>query len=273
MMTWECIIPLPPFATMAKGAAEEATKQKFVLSVNFAVQNVNDIVEDYISRHVDGIIFNSYSGSLSDHIIEKLHDSNIACIRCGDNSKMDFPFLGLDYYGGMMQVYAYLTGKGHQMIAYISGQGKELSNRELRAQAFRFCCEKSERGFDESYIEYGKPPYSTDRQAGFDNCKRLLERNSDFTSIIVANDYMALGVMDYLKMVHIRVPDDISIVSFDNSIFSLCSNPNLTSVGSDVAELGRRAVQKIIRLKQGEHEPHEEWIEMDIHEKDSVKAI
>ena len=263
----------PHFATMAKGAAEEAAKQGYVLSVNFTAQNVNDIVEDYISRHVDGIIFNSYSGKLSEHVIEKLCDSNIACIRCGDINKLDFPFIGLDYYGGMMQVYGYLSEKGHQKIAYISGQGKEQYNRELRAQAFYSCCQQSDRGFDESYIEYGKPPYLTDRQSGFENCKRLFERNNDFTAIIVANDYMALGVIEYLKSVHIRVPDDISIVSFDNSIFSLCSSPNLTSAGSDVAELGRRAVQKLIHLKQGFHEPHEEWVEMNIYEKGSVKAI
>lgn len=264
----------PHFAAMAIGAANEATEHGYVLSVNFTCQNIDKIVEDYISRQVDGIIFNSYSGELSDRVIEKLQKSNITCVRCGDINKLDFPFIGLDYYDGMKKAYTYLSEKGHTKIAYISGQGKKThNNRELRAQAFCECCESAGIEFDESYIEYGRPPYLTDFQSGFENCKRLLERKKDLTAIIVANDYMALGVIDYLKTVNIRVPDDISIVSFDNTIFSLCSSPNLTTVGSDTERLGRRAVQKLLCVHKGGQESAEEWLEMKVYEKDSVKAI
>jgi|GEM_PF-6715320 len=84
---------------------------------------------------------------------------------------------------------------------------------------------------------------------------------------------MALGVIKYLNELKYSVPNDISIVSFDNSIFAECSSPTLTSVGADVFKLGQRTIEKLINIRHGGFEPVEEWVDMKIYENDSVKAI
>ncbi len=72
---------------------------------------------------------------------------------------------------------------------------------------------------------------------------------------MVADDLMALGVLNTLKDMNISVPEDMSILSFNNVLFSELSHPPLTSVDINIFELGLQASRKLIQLLENPQEP------------------
>lgn len=244
----------PHFAQLAKGAHYEANKNGYILSISLgSFGDVNRVVEDFISRQVDGIIYDTYMGKLSPHMGEKIKESGISFVYCNGQTDYGNIFLEIDYYAGMKEAYYYLTELGHSKIAYISGLEPDTSGGNIppeRLEAFRWCCDQFGRNNVDDYIVFGEPPYHTDFKKGYEYANQLLKRNLDITAVIIVNDYMAIGVLRAFKEKGIRIPDDISIVSFDNTVYAESSNPALTSVDSPVFRMGQKAVEYILQQRK-----------------------
>ena len=84
---------------------------------------------------------------------------------------------------------------------------------------------------------------------------RSLAREADVTAVFVANDQMALGLLRALREEGRRVPDDVSVVGFDDLPEAQYFLPALTTVRQDFAELGRRAMDVLKRVLDGEEQP------------------
>jgi DNA-binding LacI/PurR family transcriptional regulator len=80
---------------------------------------------------------------------------------------------------------------------------------------------------------------------------REIARNPDITAVFVANDQMALGVVKALSECGVRVPEDISVVGFDDVPEAQYYRPGLTTVHLDFEEVGRLAVDRILHLMRG----------------------
>lgn len=266
----------PHFAEMAKGVQFEASLNGYLLSISLATKDIDRTVEDYLSRQVDGIIFNAYANFMSTRVNDKLDQSGTAYVCCGGLKDPRYNFIGINYYNGMKKAYTYLVQLGHTKIAYISGLIHDMINNEYidrRAVAFKWCCETIGNGFNERDIVFGLPPYDTDYRAGYRYCNMLLDRKSDYTAIIVVNDYMALGVLQALRENGIKVPQDISVLSFDNTIYAETSYPRLTSMESPAFKVGQKAVQCIIEMNRSSNiisNKIEEWFDMEIVVREST---
>jgi len=264
----------PHFAEMAKGVQYEASQYGYVLSINLAARDIDQVVEDYISRRVDGIIFNAYYNFISGYIMDKLKKSRIACVCCGASNNTDLNFIGTDYYDGMVKAYTYMYNMGHRTIGYISGQNAEKKGGsfiDTRAAAYEWCCSKTD-SFSINNIVFGSTPYLTDNKAGYKYCKELLGRNANITAIIAANDFMALGVLQYLREAKINIPEDMSIISFDNTVYAETSYPRLTSIGVSAFEIGRSALHNIMQQCTNEPFQKEEWFSVDITVRDTTSV-
>jgi LacI family repressor for deo operon, udp, cdd, tsx, nupC, and nupG len=90
---------------------------------------------------------------------------------------------------------------------------------------------------------------------------RMLAEKRRPTAVVVANDLMALGAMQELKAAGLRVPQDMSIVGFDDISFASLSEPALTTVCSPRLEIGRRAVEALLLTVD---RPHQIGIEVKI---------
>ena len=96
---------------------------------------------------------------------------------------------------------------------------------------------------------YGDHQIEGGRQATLE----LLEHAPDLTAIFVLNDLMALGALEAARASGRQVPDDVSIVGFDNIPFSALANPPLTTVGQPIRQLGERAADLLLRvIEQGQ---------------------
>ena len=147
-----------------------------------------------------------------------------------------------DVAGGFMAV-AHLIAQGHRSIAYISGPGHLQQIRDRREGARR------------AVAEAGLPPGTLreiptegqDVAAGADAVARLLGLPSRPTAVFCANDLLAMGVLQTLFGMGMKVPEDVAIVGYDDIEFAAAAAVPLTSVRQPAVEMGRIAADLLVR--------------------------
>lgn len=85
-------------------------------------------------------------------------------------------------------------------------------------------------------------------QSGYEAINNLLDSGLDFTAVFCAGDLMTLGAMKAIKKKGLRVPEDISVVSYDDIDMAGLSDPPLTTVRTSQIEIGRKAVERVFEL-------------------------
>jgi LacI family transcriptional regulator len=147
-----------------------------------------------------------------------------------------------DVAGGFMAV-AHLIAQGHRSIAYISGPGHLQQIRDRREGARR------------AVAEAGLPPTTLreiptegqDVAAGADAVARLLGLPERPTAVFCANDLLAMGVLQTLFGMGMKVPEDVAIVGYDDIEFAAAAAVPLTSVRQPAVEMGRIAAELLVR--------------------------
>lgn len=267
------------FAEMIQGAQYQASLNGYMLSINLANSDIDNIVQDCIARHVDGIILNVCTQFISKEGKDRLDRSGVIYIVCGDLITPVKNMISVHDVEGMKKGYKCLRELGHKNIAFISGSSAYKIDNEYvhpRMSGFEWCCNNFGEGFNTNYLICGKPPYIAGHTEGYNYCKELLEKDIDFTAIIVGNDYMSLGVLQALKEKSLKIPKDISIISFDNTIFAQISDPKLTSIGVSAFKIGQKAVQRIIEVKRDPNKKEETYhlkLDMELVIRDSISNV
>jgi DNA-binding LacI/PurR family transcriptional regulator len=86
--------------------------------------------------------------------------------------------------------------------------------------------------------------------SGYAAAQKLIEANAKFTALVVGNDQMALGAMRALRQYQYRIPDDVSVVGFDDIPEAICFEPPLTTVRQDFEALASQSVEYLVDLIQ-----------------------
>jgi DNA-binding LacI/PurR family transcriptional regulator len=147
--------------------------------------------------------------------------------------------------GGRMAV-EYLLGLGHTEIAHVTGV-RDLRISEDRLEGFRDAHKNVGVVLDERSITEG----NFTEEGGYEATRRLLDDHVPFTAVFAANDLSALGVVTALTQSGLRVPEDVSVVGFDDLRLAAYMSPPLTTVHQPAAEIARRATEILIDLTHG----------------------
>jgi LacI family transcriptional regulator len=159
-------------------------------------------------------------------------------------SNPNYPAVHATNYHGAVDAMEYLLGLGHRRIGYISGRAElESSNRRLKG--YRDALEKAGIPIDESLIASGD--YTT--ATGASGTRTLLALEKPPTAIFASNDQMAMGVYQVAKEKGLRIPEDLSVVGFDNITES--KYMGLTTVDQFISEMGYVATQMLIKIING----------------------
>ncbi|GBD08205.1 Catabolite control protein A [Candidatus Thermoflexus japonica] len=152
-----------------------------------------------------------------------------------------------DSYQGAVLAVSYLMRLGHTRIAYISGPPMARSDRLRRA------------GYQEALTAAGIPPDPAwvvegngRPEAGEWGIQRLLEAPVRPTAVFCYNDMTAIGALRAARVAGLRVPEDLSIIGFDDILFAAYTEPPLTTIAQPKYEMGRTAMSMLLRLLQGE---------------------
>jgi DNA-binding LacI/PurR family transcriptional regulator len=164
-----------------------------------------------------------------------------------DIDSRSIPLVQVDNRLGGRIATRHLVDLGHTRIAHVTGAG-ELGISDERLAGYRDALTQARLPVDFQLVEEGR--FTDD--GGHDAARRLLEREPDLTAIFAANDLSALGVMNAVAEAGRRVPDDVSVVGFDDLHLSAYTSPPLTTIRQPAVEIATLATEILIGLTRGQ---------------------
>ena len=153
--------------------------------------------------------------------------------------------VGVDNHGGAMAMMRHLRDAGHRRIAFIAGPPDNFDANE-RLRGYRDAIEAMPG--TEPWVLPGDFDEASGRRAG----EALLQAREPPDAVFAANDMMALGCLFALNQGGLRVPEDIALAGFDDIPLSRYVHPALTTMRVEIAELGARAIHKLLDGERGE---------------------
>jgi LacI family transcriptional regulator len=160
----------------------------------------------------------------------------------------EFPSISADSYGGARKAMRHLAELGHKCIAFVSG-AEQLESAIQRRRAYDDAISVLGLARDESLILKGNYSVEGGRDAG----ERLLRLKRRPTAVFACNDLSAFGVISVLQKHGVKVPEDVSVVGFDDLPAASQMHPTLTTVRQPIEELGRTAVNTLLAMIAGLH--------------------
>ncbi len=156
----------------------------------------------------------------------------------------DIPSVGAANWNGGRLAAQHLLDLGHLRIAAIGGMRRDLYS-EARLDGFRSAMVRGGVEVDGSRFVYGK--WSRDEAARLSY--EILTGPNPPTAFFACNEMMAFGVYDSVARIGLRIPQDVSVVGFDDLPEALWANPPLTTVQQPIAEMGAAAVRMLVELR------------------------
>jgi LacI family transcriptional regulator/LacI family xylobiose transport system transcriptional regulator len=159
--------------------------------------------------------------------------------------------VGATNWSGGLAATRHLVELGHERIAVIGGHADMLSSR-ARVDGHRAALETAGIPVDADLVRWS----DFQVEGGLTQAEELLSLRHPPTAIFAGNDLQALGVLEAARRRQLRVPEDLSVVGFDDLPISRWTSPPLTTVRQPFAQMIRTAVGLLLSLGQGEAPPH-----------------
>jgi len=260
------------FSNLVRGVQDVCEKNGYsVLVVNSddSQEKEGRYLKLLYSRRVDGVIL-TVAGYREEEFPEEelslLKKMNIVLIDREING-MTTPIVKVNNFIGAYSAVKYLLTMGHKKILYLAGIEGTKTNQER------------EKGYL-SALKEARISWKKELTADFrlDTAYHKIMyhwpqlKNSDEppTAIFAANDLMAIGALKAFTQLKIRVPEDISIIGFDNIPFSDCTYPPLTTIAQPTYQMGQKAVETLLKLIDKKKIKKSVEFETKLIERDSV---
>lgn len=238
------------WAHILHGAEVEAQKSGVKVayrSMSNLSQNLDTLLSRIYEMRLGGILL---VGPERPEVIRLLQEVKVPLVLL-DDYLPDFAIDAVvaDNLGGAKLIVEHLIHNGHRSIAFIGGQllpGSRYVNEvytiQCRALGYRIALEQA--GIPLDYDLFESSP-TLHAEESYKACKRLLERNASFSAIFCANDPIAVGAAQALYEAGLRVPDDISLVGFDDDMAGSMVPP-LTTIGINKEAMGALAIKTLL---------------------------
>ena len=200
-----------------------------------------------LEKNVSGVII---AGKVPNEIISNLEKYELPLVFVDyipDSKK--YPVVLIDNISGGTLATQHLIDRGHKKIGFIAGDinHPSISDRFL---GYKMALENAGLKYDQTsfVIDESYPA----RENGYNAANKLLKKNKNITSIFACNDAMAIGVMQFLKEKNYKVPEEISLIGFDDVEADLSLDPPLTTVRVPKIEMGvesMRLMSEILKKK------------------------
>lgn len=194
----------------------------------------------FLTARVSGIIYISVHSRNLDGIMP---DVNVPVIYLHGYTNSGENCVNYDDFKAAEQTTDYLIQQGHTKIGLISGPVNSIPSHK-RLLGYQTAIMNHSLTYNPDYIKISDWSYD----GGYHACKTLLELSYPPTAVFAMSDYMAYGALKYALKHQIQIPDQLSMVGFDNYEFSEFTIPQLTSVKVPLLEMGEYAAKSLIEL-------------------------
>lgn len=243
----------PFFTEVLRAISEGAHDEKFGIQLTTGKTEeeiLNDVIQMVQGKRVDGLIL-LYSRQ-DDPIIDYLLEQSIPFVLVGQPTSKphEITYVDNDNCLAAKEGTEGLIALNHKKIAFIGG-ANGLMVTSKRLAGYKLALEKADIPIREEYIIHDDFLLEGGQHA----VKKLLALKELPTAVLVTDDLMAMGVMQSLNEEGMRIPEDIAILSFNNTIFSVLSNPPLSSIDIHIFDLGLEAIRQLVKHIKNPKEP------------------
>ena len=242
------------FSEIVRGMDREASRRGYMLllsNVHAGNEQSANAMRAMRGR-VDGLIV--LAPHLSEHeLVEALPAGTPAVLINTRDPVGGHPAVRIDNPAGARAVAEHLVALGRKRIVHIAGAPGNVEAQE-RADAFRTALDAQ----DGVSVELVQGDFS--EESGEAAIEALLGSAQQFDAVFAANDMMAIGALQALRQAGVRVPEDVAVVGFDD--IPLARHMGLTTVRVRIAELGERALDRLLSMLAGEQDSNGQELHM-----------
>ena len=234
----------PYFTTIARGVEDIASDAGYTVifcNTDESVSKEHMYVKMLLEKRVDGILLvPAQSTPNSVALIQKHGIPVIVLDRRVPNLKTDI--VRCDSEGGAYQLTRLLLSLGHRQIAILNGP-LDVSTAEDRLNGYRRAMSEAGIADAERHEYIG----SFNQASGYEMTCKAMERDPRPTALFASNNFIAYGASRALREMHLRVPEDIAIVGFDDLPPALVAFPFLTVAVQPAYEMGQKAIEILMK--------------------------
>lgn len=233
----------PYFPLLVKGIQDALLKEGyhiFLCNSDWDEENEKRLINMLCESRVKGILMDP----ISDHVPQILSQIGfpVPVVYLGNRpSDENANYVIIDNYKGARKATEYLIELGHERIAFIGAEENTFINRS-RSNGYRDTMIKSFGGLDESLVRKSKYKRENANQV----IREMIEEGNVPTAVVACNDIIALGVMEAFQSSSFRVPEDVSVIGFDDIEYASLPGINLTTVREPRYQMGTMATEIIL---------------------------
>ena len=232
----------PAFAEVVGGALAQRGFNA-VLCTRTGSMSESEYVDMLLERQVSGMVFAggqyAEADAPHDHYLRLLKLRLPVVLVNAAAEHLDFPRVSTDDAVAVEQAFGHLAALGHERIGLILGPSDHMPSRRKLA-AFEQAAAQSGLAYEPGWVE--RTMFSL--EGGQAAANRLLDRG--ITGIVCGSDLIALGAVRAARRSGLRVPDQVSVVGYDDSSLMSCTDPPLSTVRQPIEAMGRAAVAMLV---------------------------
>ncbi|QHA91349.1 LacI family DNA-binding transcriptional regulator [Bacillus sp. N1-1] len=215
-------------------------------------------------RRVDGVVIQGIKND--DPYLMEVVESDIPCVLVDIPIQGDtVGYVATDNVAGAKEAVQHLVDLGHRQIGMINGHDRAFVSQE-RIQGYQDGLESNHLPYKEELVYNGG---FSEKQAE-EAAVSLLNTLPETSAIFCASDLMAFGVMRAAKRVGRKVPEELSIIGYDNIILSSYVTPSLTTISQDMFQIGYSAAELLIDLLEGGNPPRSKIVSHELVVREST---
>lgn len=237
------------FAELARGIEDIATMYKYNIILSNSDENTEKefhLLNTMLGKQVDGIVF--MGSNITDEHVREFQKSPVPIVLAASvEDTGQVPSVNIDYEAAAFDAATSFAEQGHRNIAFVTGNQSDPINQKKIA-GYKRGLESVNLSFNEAYVAEGDYTYDS----GIESFEKLIEAPVRPTAIIVGADEMALGIVHAAQDKGYHVPDDIEVISFDNTRLTLMVRPQITTVVQPLYDIGAVAMRLLTKLMNKE---------------------
>jgi LacI family transcriptional regulator len=239
------------FAEVARGIEDIANMYRYnIILCNADKKKEKEIsvINTLLEKQVDGLLF--MGGTVTNEHIEAFKSSSVPIVLCATtDDKNAIPAVDINHEKAAYDAVQLLIQQGHRNIGMISGTLQDPANGFARFQGYKKALEEANIPVLDEYIRIGNYRY----ESGIEAMKYIISLADKPTAIFAATDEMAIGAIHMIQDANLKVPEDISVISVDNSRMASMVRPLLTTVAQPMYDIGAVSMRLLTKLMNKEN--------------------
>lgn len=244
----------PFFPELIQGFEDKAVElgyETLIGSTNYDLRKMQLCIDRMLQRNVEGVAVMTFG--IEEPLLSRLATQGIPMVFIDLAPKGErVAAIPVDYKTGQFEAVQHLAVLGHRRIAFISGPS-DLHSASARLNAFEEATKAIGLKIPSDYIY----PGAHTMEVGQEAARNLLSLPTPPTAIVCSNDVTAIGAMHAISESGLSIPQDISLIGFDDVRFSQFTVPPLTTVRMSGSDIAREAVSTLRNLVIGAQEKPE----------------